>query len=199
MKQSMLICTACLALFGLNQCDNTTKDRITTLAETGMDGILKKLEKQVDQGDLALTRFDRAYTNASKKLIALKTLKADALSNMERAQAKVKEYEAAGNTSLAQKNRQQAEFFEKQYNSYDETLVRRAKKLKELKQKREELFEDVHLLRERIAYLESMRDALSEEDTQSVLRDAESRIAEVQHRCNELSAEVELLNDIDQI
>ncbi len=167
---------------------------IVAVLRVGGMGIVAEIEKQVDEGQLALEHVDAAYRQAEQKLIQLKALKMDAAVSLEQAENRVADYEKRGRTDLAAKNRQQVDFFRKQFEGYDRSIVSRTQKLEEIGVLRSRAREDVRLVREKVAYLRATRDALDSEGQRETLEHVDQLINQMHQSCNRLTAEVEVLN-----
>ena len=160
---------------------------------TVFGNVVDKMEAKLDQGTLALARFDEEYAKAEQKLIALKHLRLDAQHSMKCAQDKSVMYRNQGKEELARRNDEQAAFFEKQVTDYGVTIDKRCEKLLEIKHIRELAREDVRLARERIAILQATRDAMDNSGQEEMLQKAEENIKTLQSHCNRLSAEIEII------
>ncbi len=170
------------------------KQSLAAVIRVGGRSVISEIEKQVDQGQLALEHVDAAYRHAEMKLIQLKALKSDAGVSLQQAENRVADYEKRGRSDLAAKNRDQVEFFRKQFEGYDRSIASRTQKLQEIGVLRSRAREDVRLVREKIAYLKATRDALDSEGQQEMLDHVEQLINQMHHSCNRLTAEVEVLN-----
>lgn len=159
--------------------------------------VIDKMEAKLDQGTLALARFDEEYTKAEQKLITLKHLKLDAQHSLKRAQEKAAQYRNQGKEELATRNDEQAAFFEKQVADYGVTIDKRSEKLLELKYIRELAREDVRLARERIAMLQATKDAMDSSGQEEMLQKAQENLNSLQSHCNRLSAEIEVIKLTD--
>lgn len=155
--------------------------------------VVDKLEAQLEQGALALARFDEEYAKAEQKLVTLRHLRLDAEHSEQRAREAAEQYRRQGKKELAQRNEEQAAFFEKQRSSYDTTIQKRSEGLLELKRIRELAREDVRLARERIAMLQAARDAMDNSGQEEMLEKAQQNIRSLQSHCNRLSAEIEVI------
>ena len=155
--------------------------------------VVDKMEAKLDQGTLALVRFDEEYTKAEQKLISLRHLKLDAQYSLQRAQEKATQYRSQGKEDLARRNDEQVAFFAKQVEDYDVTIAKRSEKLLELKHIRELAREDVRLAQERIAMLQAMRNAMDSSGQEEMLQKAQENINNLQGHCNRLRAEIEVI------
>lgn len=155
--------------------------------------VVDKMESRLDQGTLALVRFDEEYTKAEQKLIALRHLRLDAQYNMQKAQETAARYRNQGKEELARRNDEQVAFYENQLTGYDVSIGKRSEKLRELKQLRELAREDVRLARERIAMLHATREAMDTGAQEEMLEKAQMSINSLQSHCNRLHAEIEVL------
>ena len=155
--------------------------------------VVDKLEAQLEQGAVALARFDEEYAKAEQKLVTLRHLRLDAEHSEQRAREAAEQYRRQGKEELAQRNEEQAAFFEKQRSSYDTTIQKRSEGLLELKRIRELAREDVRLARERIAMLQAARDAMDNSGQEEMLEKAQQNIRSLQSHCNRLSAEIEVI------
>ena len=152
------------------------------------------LESELDQGTLALQRFDTEYVKAEQKLTTLKHLQLDARLCLRRAQEKASDYRNQGKEELALRNDEQAAFYENQLVGYEKSIESRTNKLQELRTIRERAREDVRLARERIAMLKATRDALDDAEQEEMLEKANKNVQNLQSHCNKLSAEIDILN-----
>ena len=152
------------------------------------------LESKLDQGTLALQRFDTEYSRAEQKLVTLKHLQLDAQLCLRRAQEKAADYRNQGKEELALRNDEQAAFYEKQLVGYEKSIESRTKKLQELRTIRERAREDVRLARERISMLKATKDALDDSGQEEMLEKASENVRNLQSNCNRLSAEIDILN-----
>lgn len=175
-------------------CSPKMRESIRAVWLTFTGDAVDLLERQFDQGELALQRFDSEYIKAQQKLATLKTLQAESKMSMRRAQEKAADYRRSGKEDLALRNDEQVAFFQKQMEGYENTIASRAAKLVELKVLRERAQEDVRLARERIAILRATRDALDSEQQQENLARAQENINNLQSRCARLSAEIDVIN-----
>lgn len=155
--------------------------------------VVDKLEAQLDQGTMALMRFDEEYAKAEQQLVTLRHLKLDAQHSLQRAQENAARYRNQGKEDLALRNDEQAAFFKKQVEDYNATIQRRSEKLVELKHIRELAKEDVRLLRERIFMLQAARGAMDSSRQEEILEKAQQNINSLQSHCNLLSAEIEVI------
>ncbi len=169
-----------------------TETRIMFQVVTGQT--VAALETQLDQGNLALKRFDEAYAKAEQRLISLKHLQLDAQLCCRRAQERAADYRRRGKEELAVRNDDQVAFYEKQQVGYAKSIASRTQKLEELRNVRERAREDVRLARERIAMLKATRDALDNSGQEEMLEKANENVEALQSKCNKLSAEIEILN-----
>lgn len=174
-----------------------TRQQLALLISVGKQSSIELLEKRLDQGALALQRFDKEYTKAQQKLATLKSLKMDAQLSVRRAEEKSAEFRRLGKEELAARNAEQVSFFKAQLEGYDKSIASRSVKLMELKSMREKAREDVRLARERIAMLKATRDALDDEQQQQELERAQQNIYNLQSYCNRLTAEIEVINITD--
>lgn len=151
------------------------------------------LETRLDQGTLALQRFDTEYAKAEQKLVTLKHLQLDARLCLRRAREKAADYRNQDKEELALRNDEQAAFYEKQLAGYEKSIESRTKKLQELRTIRERAREDVRLARERIAMLKATKDALDDAGQEEMLEKASENVRNLQSSCNKLSAEIDVL------
>lgn len=164
---------------------------VKTAAGQGVEA----LESRLDQGRLALQKFDAEYAKAEQKLISMKHLQLDAQLCMRRAREKAAAYRAQGKEELALRNDEQGAFYQKQLANYEKSIPARTAKLQELSSIRELTKEDVRLARERIAILKATRDTLNDQSGQEeMIEKANGNIANLQSYCNQLSAEIDVLN-----
>lgn len=171
-----------------------TRHQLTLLLNVGKQSALDQLERNLDQGSLALQRFDTEYVKAQRKLATLKSLKMDAQLSIRRATEKAAEYRRQGKDELASRNEEQVDFFKNQLDGYEKSIDSRSNKLIELKSLREKAREDVRLARERIAMLKATRDALDDEQQQQTLEKAQQNVNNLQSYCSRLTAEIEVIN-----
>ncbi len=189
----IVVAVAALGFIWLLLPENTQMSLITVF-KVGSEGVVARLEKQVDQGQLALEHVDAAYRKAEQNLVKLKALRLDAKASLQQAETRVKDYEKKGRADLAARNQSQVEFFRTQYEGYERSIASRTQRLQEISVLRSRAREDVRLVREKIAYLKATRDALDTEGQQEMLDHADQLINQMHQSCNRLTAEVEVLN-----
>ena len=159
--------------------------------------VVDKLEAQLEQGALALARFDEEYAKAEQKLATLRHLRLDAEHSVQRAREAAEQYRRQGKEELARRNDEQASYFEKQLSGYEIVIQTRSEKLLELKRIRELAREDVRLARERIAMLQATRDAMDNSGQEDTLEMAQQNIHSLQSHCNRLNAEIEVIQLVE--
>ena len=182
------VCLAALMLFSPK-----FRSELPVLWAAASGSVVDKLEAQLEQGAVALARFDEEYAKAEQKLVTLRHLRLDAEHSEQRARETAEQYRRQGKEELAQRNEEQADFFEKQRSSYDASIQKRSEGLVELKRIRELAREDVRLARERIAMLHATRDAMDNSGQEETLEKAQQNIRSLQSHCNRLSAEIEVI------
>ncbi len=175
-------------------CSENLRNELAVIWVTATGDAVDKLELQVDQGPLALQRFDNAYSRAQQNLTKLKAVSSDNRLNMRRAKERAADFRAQGKEELALRNEEEATYYEGQVAACEQTIERHTAKLIELKGVRERAREDVRLARERIAILSATRDALDRTGMQETLERAEQNVHNLQSSCNKLSAEIDVLN-----
>lgn len=175
-------------------CSENLRNELAVIWVTATGDAVDKLELQVDQGSLALQRFDNAYSRAQQNLTKLKAVSSDNRLNMRRAKERAADFRAQGKEELALRNEEEATYYEGQVAACEQTIERHTAKLIELKGVRERAREDVRLARERIAILSATRDALDRTGMQETLERAEQNVHNLQSSCNKLSAEIDVLN-----
>lgn len=175
-------------------CSENLRNELAVIWVTATGDAVDKLELQVDQGSLALQRFDNAYSRAQQNLTKLRAVSSDNRLNMRRAKERAADFRAQGKEELAQRNEEEATYYEGQVAACEQTIERHTAKLIELKGVRERAREDVRLARERIAILSATRDALDRTGMQETLERAEQNVHNLQSSCNKLSAEIDVLN-----
>lgn len=153
-----------------------------------------KLEAQLDQGELALLRYDEAKNKAEKKLSTmLRTLK-DLQMNIARKQEKVADYREQGREDLAMRNEEQINIMQQQLEMFSKSTEKLQSSLERISLIRSRAREDVQLIRERIAILSTAKEALDDQGMTELLEKAEQNVSSLQNQCNKLAAEVEVLN-----
>lgn len=175
-------------------CSEKLRSEVALIWPTITGNAVAKLELQVDQGALALQRFDNEYIRAQQKLTQLKAVARDTLLNMRRAQEHARDYRAQGKEELARRNDEQAAFCESQHAMQETAIQNLEAKLIELKATRERAREDVRLARERISILLAQRDAMDQTGMKDTLDRAEENVRNLQSTCNRLISEIEVLN-----
>lgn len=175
-------------------CSEKLRGEVALIWPTITGNAVAKLEMQVDQGALALQRFDNEYTRARQKLTQLRAVSRDTQLNMRHAQERARDLRAQGKEELALRNDEQATFCAAQFESQEAAIQRRDAKLLQLKAMRERAREDVRLARERIAILVAQRDAMDQTGVQETLDRAEENVRNLQSTCNRLTSEIEVLN-----
>lgn len=181
-------------LLGSLACSENLRYEVTLLWTVATGDAVDKLELQVDQGSLALQRFDNAYVRAQQKLSQLQHVYRDTQLSITRSRERARDLRAQGKEDLALRNDEQAELYAGQLSTLEQNIEHRSAKLIELKSRRERAREDVRLARERIAMLVATRDALDQTGMQETLERAEQNIRNLQSNCNKLSAEIDVLN-----
>lgn len=158
---------------------------------------VSRMEAQVDQGTLALARYDQAYNTAYNKLTALMGAQADAGVGARRFREAAEAQRREGREDLALRSEEQAAFFESKQEAVKNSIEKRKAKLQELKMIRERAYQDVRFARQRIAMMQTMRDSLDDAGMQDVLDKAEQNVANLQSNCNRLNAEIDVLLMLD--
>lgn len=158
---------------------------------------ISRMEAQVDQGTLALARYDQAYNTAYNKLTALMGAQADAGVGVRRFREAAEAQRQEGREDLALRSEEQAAFFESKQEAVKNSIEKRKTKLEELKKLRERAYQDVRFARQRIAMMQTMRDSLDDAGMQDVLDKAEQNVANLQSNCNRLNAEIDVLLMLD--
>lgn len=158
---------------------------------------VSRMEAQVDQGTLALARYDQAYNTAYNKLTALMGAQADAGVGARRFREAAETQRREGREDLALRSEEQAAFFESKQEAVKNSIEKRKAKLQELKMIRERAYQDVRFARQRIAMMQTMRDSLDDAGMQDVLDKAEQNVANLQSNCNRLNAEIDVLLMLD--
>lgn len=153
-----------------------------------------RIELQVDQGSLALQRFDNEYARAQQKLVQLKALSRDYQLDIRRSQARAKDFRAEGKEELAGSNDDHVTFLTQRLTECDASIERQSAELIELKSEREKARETVRILRERIALMKAERDALDKEGSKETLQRAEQNVENLKKSCNELTSRIEVIN-----
>lgn len=188
------VVTLLTVLLGSLACSENLRYEATLLWTVVTGDAVDKLELQVDQGTLALQRFDNAYVRAQQNLSQLQHVYRDTQLSITRSRERARDFRAQGKEDLAQRNDEQADIYAEQLSALEQNIERRSAKLIELKSRRERAREDVRLARERIAMLVATRDALDQSGMQETLERAEQNVRNLQSNCNKLSAEIDVLN-----
>lgn len=169
-----------------------------TIIGVGVDSTLKKMEGQVDQGELALARFDEIYSTQKNKLATLKGNQRDCMLAIQRIKERSESMRRMGKTHLESRSESEIAFYQERYDKLSRTIELREPKLKEVKRLREITYEDVRNARYRINMLKANRDAMDDEDLQRELDRAQENVANLQAQCNRLHSEVEVLELLDE-
>ena len=189
-----IVGVVCVIVLVALVCSPAARTELGIICKVVTGQSVSALESKLDQGTLALQRFDTEYVKAEQKLVALKHLQLDAKLCLRRAQEKATDYRNQGKEELALRNDEQASFYEKQLVGYEKSIESRTKKLQELRTIRERAREDVRLARERIAMLKATKDALDDSGQEEMLEKASENVRNLQSNCNRLSAEIDILN-----
>ena len=189
-----IVGVVCVIVLVVLACSPEARTELGIVFKVATGQSVAALEDKLDQGTLALQRFDTEYVKAEQKLVALKHLQLDAKLCLRRAQEKATDYRNQGKEELALRNDEQAAFYENQLVGYEKSIESRTNKLQELRTIRERAREDVRLARERIAMLKATRDALDDAEQEEMLEKANKNVQNLQSHCNKLSAEIDILN-----
>lgn len=170
------------------------RGELRIMGATLTNNSVAKLEAQMDQGELALLRYDEAKNKAEKKLsTGLRTLM-DLKNNIARKQEKVADYRAQGREDLAMRNEEEINILQRQVEMLSKSNKRLQSSLERISLIRSRAREDVQLIRERIAILSTAKEALDDQGMTELLEKAEQNVISLQNQCNKLAAEVEVLN-----
>ena len=153
-----------------------------------------KLEAQLDQGELALLRYDEAKNKAEKRLSTMLRTQRDLQMNIARKQEKVADYREQGREDLAMRNEEQINIMQQQLEMFSKSTEKLKSSLERISLIRSRAREDVQLVRERIAILSTAKEALDDQGMIELLEKAEQNVTSLQNQCNKLAAEVEVLN-----
>lgn len=153
-----------------------------------------KLEAQLDQGELALLRYDEAKDKAERKLATMLRTQKDLNFNIARKQEKVADYREQGREDLAMRNEEQIRIMQQQLEMFAKSTERMQSSLERIKLIRSRAREDIGLVRERIAILSTAKEALDDQGMTELLEKAEQNVSSLQSQCSKLAAEVEVLN-----
>lgn len=153
-----------------------------------------KLEAQLDQGELALLRYDEAKNKAEKRLSTMLRTQRDLQMNIARKQEKVADYREQGREDLAMRNEEQINILQQQLEMFSKSTEKLKSSLERISLIRSRAREDVQLVRERIAILSTAKEALDDQGMIELLEKAEQNVTSLQNQCNKLAAEVEVLN-----
>lgn len=153
-----------------------------------------KLEVQLDQGELALTRYDEAKRKAEQRLVTISRLQKDLQLQATRTKDIIEDYRREGKEDLIARNEDQLVFIQNQQEMYKQSQERIAASLERVKSIRIRAKEDIRLARDRIAILSTAKEALDEHGIAQMLEKAEQNVVSLQTQCNKLEAEVEVLN-----
>lgn len=190
-KIAAVVCAVVLVVLA---CSPEVRTELGIVFKVATGQSVAALETKLDQGTLALQRFDTEYAKAEQKLVTLKHLQLDAQLCLRRAREIATDYRNQGKEELALRNDEQSDFYEKQLAGYEKSIESRTKKLQELRTIRERAREDVRLARERIAMLKATKDALDDSGQEEMLEKASENVRNLQSSCNELSAGIDVLN-----
>lgn len=169
-----------------------------TIIEVGVDSSLKKMENQVDQGELALARFDEIYSTQKNKLASLKGIQKDCQLAIRRIKERSESMRRMGKTHQDSRSEEEIAFYQERYDKVVRTIELREPKLKEVKRLCEIAYEDVRNARHRINMLKATRDSMDDEELQRALDRASENVAHLQNQCNRLHSEVEVLELLDE-
>ncbi len=189
-----IVGVVCVIVLVALVCSPAARTELGIICKVVTGQSVSALESKLDQGTLALQRFDTEYSRAEQKLVTLKHLQLDAQLCLRRAQEKATNYRNQGKEELALRNDEQSAFYEKQLAGYGKSIESRTKKLQELRTIRDRAREDVRLARERIAMLKATKDALDNSGQEEMLEKASENVRNLQSHCNKLSAEIDILN-----
>lgn len=156
-----------------------------------------KLEAQLDQGELALAKYDQAYALQKSKLQKLIGVKKDAELAKKKELEKADDYRKKGKEDLALRCENSAKDWKARYDQADETAKKMEPKLQEVETLRERAYEDVRIARQHIATLKAMSDAMDDEEVQKLMDEAEQNVTNLQSHCNSLEAQIEVLQLTD--
>jgi hypothetical protein len=156
-----------------------------------------KLEAQLDQGELALAKYDQAYALQKSKLQKLIGVKKDAELAEKKELEKADDYRKKGKEDLALRCENSAKDWKARYDQADETAKKMEPKLQEVETLRERAYEDVRIARQHIATLKAMSDAMDDEEVQKLMDEAEQNVTNLQSHCNSLEAQIEVLQLTD--
>lgn len=156
-----------------------------------------KLEAQLDQGELALAKYDQAYALQKSKLQKLIGVKKDAELAEKKELKKADDYRKKGKEDLALRCENSAKDWKARYDQADETAKKMEPKLQEVETLRERAYEDVRIARQHIATLKAMSDAMDDEEVQKLMDEAEQNVTNLQSHCNSLEAQIEVLQLTD--
>ena len=153
-----------------------------------------RLESKVNQGELALMRYDEAKRKAEQRLITITRLQKDLQMKAARTKELIEDYRSQGKEDLIARNEEQLNFIQNQQEMYKQSEERIRASLGRVKTVRTRAREDIRLARDRIAILNTAKEALDNQDMEQLLAKAEQNVSSLQSQCSKLEAEVEVLN-----
>lgn len=178
-------------------CSENLRNELAVMWAAATGDVVDRLELQLDQGSLALRRYENIIITEQRKLTRLKAVHGDHLNNVSSKQERARSWRAQGRLDLAQRDEAAAAISAEQAAACEKSIEKRTAKLIELKTLRERARLEVNNTRELVALLSATRDALEQEGLQDTLDNAEQNIRNLQSYCNRLQAEVEVLQAID--
>ncbi|MBE6419950.1 MAG: hypothetical protein E7031_07425 [Akkermansiaceae bacterium] len=158
---------------------------------------IDKLELQLDQGELALSRYDQAVRLQQNKLAKLYGVIKDAEMGEKKNKEKAADYRKEGKEDLALRHEEAAKKCREQANLAGSKVEKMEESLKKVKNLRERARADVNIARQNIATLKTMEDALDDSGIQELLDKAEQNVTNLQSQCNQIEAEIEVLSLTD--
>ncbi len=152
-----------------------------------------RMEAQVDQGELALKRYENIYIKEMEKVQILHKVIKDYQVSLDREVEAVAQCEREGREDLATMHRKQVDFLKQKLEMAERRGVRKLESLRNIKTICERGKLDVTLAKERIALLAASREVMDDAGMEEELAKAEKNISNMKSSCNKLEAEVEIL------
>lgn len=156
-----------------------------------------RMEAQVDQGELALKRYENIYIKEMEKVQILHKVIKDYQVSLDREEEAVVQCEREGRDDLASLHRKQVDFLKQKLEMTEKRGVRKLESLRKIKTICERGKLDVTLAKERIALLAASREVMDDAGMEEELAKAEKNISNLKSSCNKLEAEVEILYEME--
>lgn len=178
-------------------CSEELRNEAAVMWVAATGDIVDRFELELNQGTLALQRYDNAFIKEQQKLTRLKAVHRDNLLSADVKRERARSWRAQGKEDLALRDEAAAALYAEHATACEKSIEKRTAQLIELKALRERARLDVGNARELIAILAATQDALDQEGRQETLDRAEQNIRNLQSYCNRLQAGVEVLQEIE--